>query len=351
VKNQLTKGITFSLSTELEQKLARKLIEYVPSAQMVRFGKNGTDATSGAIRLARAVTGKDHVLVCGYHGWQDWYIGSTTKSLGVPEVTQRLTHHFIYNNLDSLIKLLEKYKNNVAAVIMEPMNVEFPKNNFLLNCKKITHANKALFVFDETITGFRFSLGGAQKYFGVTPDLSTFGKGLGNGYPISALVGKKEYMEIMKDVFISSTFGGESLSIAASLAVIEQLENNESVDHIKHIGEQIIEDTKTLIKNNQLEGVISISGHPCWSFLIIKNCSNYSSWEIKTLFMQECLKRGLLTFSTHNISLSYGQNEVSYIKKVYSEVFPIIRNSINNNKLYEVLSCDPIKQLFRVRDV
>jgi glutamate-1-semialdehyde 2,1-aminomutase len=351
VKLQVDKGATFSLATELEQKLARKLIEHIPSAEMIRFGKNGTDATSGAIRIARAITGKDHVLVCGYHGWQDWYIGSTTKNLGVPEATKELTHHFKYNDLDSLDKLLNKYKDNVAAVIMEPMNVEFPKGGFLENCKKLAHDNNALFIFDETITGFRFSLGGAQKYFGVTPDLSTFGKGMANGYPISALVGKKEYMQIMEDVFLSSTFGGESVSIAASLAVIDKFERTNGVAHIHNIGEQIIEKTKKLIAAYNLDDIISVHGHPCWSFLVIKDYANYSSWDIKTLFMQECLKRGLLTFCTHNISYAYSQNEVDYIENVYREVLPIIKHAIDNNNLYDHLLCEPLKQLFKVREV
>ena len=131
---------------------------------MVRFGKNGTDATSAAIRVARAVTGKEHILVCGYHGWQDWYIGSTTKNLGVPGSTIKLTHHFTYNNIQSLETLLEKFQGKVAAVIMEPMSFEYPKDDFLKKCKELTHNHKALFIFDETVTGFRFSLGELKKF-------------------------------------------------------------------------------------------------------------------------------------------------------------------------------------------
>ncbi len=175
VKKQLENGITFSLPHRLEAEVAQMIIDMVPCAEMVRFGKNGSDATAGAIRLARAYTGKEHVLVCGYHGWQDWYIGSTVRDLGVPDSTKALTHIFEYNNLKSLEDCFEKYHSKVAAVIMEPMNVIFPKDGFLEGVKKLTNENNALLIFDEVITGFRFSNGGAQEYFGVTPDLCTFG--------------------------------------------------------------------------------------------------------------------------------------------------------------------------------
>ena len=189
IKKQLGKGIIFSLSSPLEYELAQLLIKYIPCAEMVRFGKNGSDVTTGAIRLARAITGREHVVICGYHGWHDWCIGTTARKLGVPKSTQKLSHTFKYNDLNSLEKILKKHK--VAAVIMEPMNYVEPEKNFLQKVKNLTHKYGALLVFDEIITGFRYSLGGAQKLFGVTPDLATFGKSMANGMPISALVGKK----------------------------------------------------------------------------------------------------------------------------------------------------------------
>jgi len=145
IKKQLKKGITFSLSSPLEYELAQMLIKHIPCAEMVRFGKNGSDVTSGAIRLARAVTGRDHVAVCGYHGWHDWYIGSTTRHLGVPASTRKLTHKFEYNNIGSLEKILKKQK--ISAVIMEPMNYIEPEKNFLRKVKALTHKHGALFDF------------------------------------------------------------------------------------------------------------------------------------------------------------------------------------------------------------
>ncbi|PIT86864.1 MAG: aspartate aminotransferase family protein, partial [Candidatus Magasanikbacteria bacterium CG10_big_fil_rev_8_21_14_0_10_43_6] len=230
---QLKKGITPSLPSVLEAELAKKLIEIIPCAEMVRFGKNGSDVTTGAIRVARAVTGKEDVVACGYHGWHDWYIGSTTRHLGVPESTRALTHKFIYNDIDSLKNILEAHTGEVAAVIMEPMNYQEPADGFLQQVKDLTHKHGALLIFDEVITGFRFGLGGAQGLFGVTPDLATFGKSMANGMPISALVGKKEYMDIVSDIFYSFTYAGETLSIAAALATIQEIEEKNVVGYIE----------------------------------------------------------------------------------------------------------------------
>ena len=145
IKRQLKAGIIFSLSSPLEYELAQLLIKHIPCAEMVRFGKNGSDVTTGAVRLARAITSRDYIAVCGYHGWHDWYIGSTARNLGVPKSTRAMTHAFIYNNIDSLKRIFKKYKNKVAAVIMEPMNYVEPKDNFLRKVKEMTHKNGALF--------------------------------------------------------------------------------------------------------------------------------------------------------------------------------------------------------------
>lgn len=169
VKKQLRLGVSLSLPARLEAEVSELIVEMVPSAEMVRFGKNGSDATSAAIRLARAFTGRDHIIVCGYHGWQDWYIGSTTRDKGVPSPVSSLTHKFEFNNIESLKHILDSLKNNVAAVIMEPMNVNFPIPGFLEQVQSSTHQAGALLIFDETITGFRYSRGGHRNYLGLLP--------------------------------------------------------------------------------------------------------------------------------------------------------------------------------------
>ncbi len=195
VKKQLEEGTIFSLAHPIETAVAEKIIEMVPCAEMVRFGKNGSDVTSGAVRLARAYTSRDHVAVSGYHGWQDWYIGSTARNKGVPQAVRALTHTFPYNDLPALQKLFDDLPDRIAAVILEPMNVYEPKERFLEQVKALAHERGALLIFDETITGFRYANGGAQALFGVTPDLATFGHRVANGVTLSLIDGRSDVMK------------------------------------------------------------------------------------------------------------------------------------------------------------
>lgn len=349
IKAQLKKGIIFSLPSTLENELAELLIKYIPCAEMVRFGKNGSDVTTGAIRLARAVTGREHVAVCGYHGWHDWYIGSTTKNLGVPESTQKLTHRFVYNDIKSLEKIFAYNKNKMAAVIMEPMNYVEPEKGFLKKVKNLTHKNGALLVFDEVITGFRFSLGGAQKLFGVIPDLASFGKSMGNGMPISALVGKKKYMEKVGDIFYSFTNGGETLSIAAAIATIKEMEKKKVINDIWEKGDYLIKETNKLIKKNNLAEVIKIKGKPCWSLMFTYEYNGYSDLEIKSYLQQEILQAGLLWYGQHNISFSHTKKDIDALLRAYSTIFPKLKKLLEEKKLKENLKGEPITNVFKVR--
>jgi glutamate-1-semialdehyde aminotransferase len=347
VQNQLKNGVTFSLPHTLETKLAEKLIDIIPCAEKVRFAKNGTDATSAAVRIARAYTGKEHIAVCGYHGWQDWYIGSTTRDLGVPKAVKDLTHKFEYNNIESLEKIFQKF--DLACVIMEPMNIEYPKKDFLEGVKKITNKNKALLVFDETVTGFRYSLGGAQEFFGVIPDMATFGKGMANGYPLSAVVGSDDVMKKVEDIFFSGTFGGETLSLAAANAVIEKYKQCNVINHLDEVGSYLLDKLSDLINDNDLSDVFYVSGHPAWSFLHIKEQENYTTLEIKTFFLQECFKRGILTLGLHNMSFSHTKEDIDRLLEVYLEVLPLIKKYINSKTLLENIHGEILKPLFKVR--
>ena len=349
IRQQLEKGIIFSLPSLLENKLAELLIKHIPCAEMARFGKNGSDVTTGAIRLARAVTGRDHVAVCGYHGWHDWYIGSTTKNLGVPESTQKLTHKFVYNDIKSLEKIFEDNKNKVAAVIMEPMNYVEPKDDFLQKIKILAHKHGALLIFDEIITGFRYNLGGAQKLFGVTPDLATFGKSMANGMPISALVGKRKYMEKIGDIFYSFTSGGENLSLAAAIATIEELEKKKAVDYIWKLGKYLQDNTNKLLEKNGLAGIIKVQGKPCWQVFIIKPTEKFSDFEMKSFIQQELLQAGFLWYGSHNMSFSHTKKDVDTLLVTYSRIFKELKELIDSGKLKGKLKGEPITNIFKVR--
>lgn len=349
VRRQMESGVTYSLPHRLETEVAEMLIEMIPCAEKVRFAKNGTDATSGAIRVARAFTGRDRVAVCGYHGWQDWYIGSTSRNLGVPRAVKELTHSFVYNDPVSLQAILEEHPGEFAAIILEPMNVAYPSDGFLEKVQSLAKQHGALLVFDETITGFRYANGGAQQEFGVVPDLATFGKGLANGYPLSALVGKTEYMNIVEDIFFSGTFGGETLSLAAAKAVLTKLLREPVVETLKKQGQKILDGTTQLIDALGMTNIVTVGGHPTWSFLLFKDVAPYSVSEIKTLFMQEMFRRGIYSFGTHNLSYAHNDQDIVKLLAVYAEVLELIGKAVTQGNLLEQLECEPLVPLFKVR--
>ena len=349
VSSQMKNGVTFSLPHQLEIEVSERLIEHIPCAELVRFAKNGSDATSGAIRVARAITGRERVAVCGYHGWQDWYIGSTKRDLGVPDAVKELTHQFTYNDVESLRQLLIRYSQGFAAIIMEPMNSDFPEDGFLESVRALASRHGALLIFDETITGFRYDIGGAQKLFGVTPDLATFGKGIANGYPLSALVGRKQFMNIVEDIFFSGTFGGETLSLAAANAVIKKLESESVIESISMRGNQVMKGVTDILARHRLSDVIGISGHPSWSFLRFRDTSSYSLWQIKTFFLQEVFIRGIYTLGSHNMSYAHSEKDIASLLDCYDQVFSSLALRLANHDLVEHLRCEPVKPLFRVR--
>ena len=349
VRKQMSLGNGFSLPGTLEAVVAEKITSLVPSAKMVRFGKNGTDATSAAIRLARAYTGRDYVAVCGYHGWQDWFIGSTSRNKGVPKKTSALTLTFKYNDINSLEKIFSKHPKGIAAVILEPMTNEFPENKFLEKTKKLCRKYGAVLIFDETITGFRFSKGGAQEVFQVTPDLSTFGKGIANGYPLSVVCGRREIMREMENVFFSGTFGGELLSLAAANVVLGMHQKDEISPRLNKYGEELSQDLQKVIDQADMSGLLEIKGHPTWKFLEWKDGSEFTAPELKTFFMQEMFRSGILILSTHNMTLAHNKKIRGVIISKYERVLTLMKKAISEGNLKDKLEVMPLKPLFKVR--
>lgn len=349
VIRQLESGTIFSLPHKLEIELAEKLISIIPCAEMVRFGKNGSDVTAGAVRLARAYTGRDRVAVCGYHGWLDWYIGSTTQCKGVPKAVRELTHPFIYNDISSLESFFNQYPGEFAAVIMEPMHYEEPKDDFLMKVRDLAHKNGAIFIFDEIVTGFHFDLGGAQKLFGVIPDLATFGKRMGNGFPISALVGKREIMELLDEVFFSFTFGGDTVSIAAALATISEVETKSVIEYLWGKGSKIKAEVESLIEKHALSDWIEIGGKPVFSILRFKGNRTYDANEIKSLWLQELIDRGILCLGSHNLTYSHSDKDIKRLLEAYDEVFGILKQAIENETVLQRIDGPPLHPRYSPR--
>lgn len=347
IQTQLHKGITFSLATALELQLAEKLCEIIPSAEKVRFAKNGTDVTSAAIRLARAYTHRDKIMVCGYHGWQDWYIGTTTRNKGVPKAVSDLSFIMPHNDLNMLEKLLST--EEFAAIILEPRNVVIPETDYLQSIKDLCEKFGTLVIFDEVVTGFRFALGGAQQYFGVSPHLSCFGKAMANGMPISAIVGQNHIMAEMEEIFFSGTFGGETLSIAAALATIEKLTTRDIISHLWSYGNSLAIELEPLIAKYELSSVIKLSGYAPLKTLQFFDHPNGSSAMIKTLFLQEIIARGILMNSSFNISFSHGDLEKTKILTAVDEVLSIISQGLNTRNFSNLLRSPNIEPIFKVR--
>jgi len=232
---------------------------------------------------------------------------------------------------------------------MEPMNYIEPQAGFLESVKKLTHKNGALLIFDEIITGFRFDLGGAQKLFGVIPDLATFGKSMANGMPISALVGKRQYMKKINDIFYSFTFGGEALSLAAAIATIKEIERRNVIKNIWQKGKYLQEKTDELLEKNGLGEIIKLKGKPCWQVFIVSNSGRYSDLEIKSYLQQELIQAGFLWYGQHNISFSHSHKDIDKLVEAYSRIFPKLKKLLDEGKLKENLKGEPITNIFKIR--
>jgi glutamate-1-semialdehyde aminotransferase/spore coat polysaccharide biosynthesis protein SpsF (cytidylyltransferase family)/predicted dehydrogenase len=349
VAEQLGQGHSFSLPHPLEVELAERLTQLIPCAEKVRFGKNGSDATSGAVRGARALTGRELIACCGYHGWQDWYIGSTTRNAGVPHAVRALTHPFVYNDLGSLQKLLNDDKGEFAAVILEPVNFWPPSAGFLEGVRDLAHEHGALLIFDEICSGFHFGLGGAQKKFGVTPDLACFGKAMGNGFPIACVVGRADLMKVFEDIFFSFTFGGEVASMAAAMKVLDVLENTDALARMDANGRLLQEGLNALAKEARLQDRVKCIGYPSWSLIKFLDTDGKDSFLVRSLFTQECVKRGVLLLTTHNMTAAHDPLAIEQTLRVYAEVCKTVSKWLSEAHPEEHLEGEMIQPVFKVR--
>ena len=347
VARQLERGVLFTLAHPLEAEVAEQLCRLIPCAEMVRFGKNGSDVTSGAVRLARAFTGRDVIAACGYHGWQDWSIGPTTRNMGVPKAVRELTCTFTYNRIETLERIFDEHPGRVAAVIMEPVGIEPPRSGFLESVRELSSRRGALLIFDEIVTGFRLALGGAQEHFGVVPDLACFGKGMSNGFPLSALVGRRDIMRLLEEVFFSFTAGGEVASLVACLATLSKLERWAVIPQLWRQGERIREHVDRAAAAAGVAGAIRCVGLGPRTVMTFTQDDGEPWWSLKSLFLQECVKRGILFTGAHNIALAHDDVAVKAASEVYDEVLPLVAEAIRCENVDERLEGLPVEPVFR----
>lgn len=340
---QLQDGITFSLMHPLEVELAELIRRVVPGAEAVRFSKTGCDVTSAAVRLARAYTGRDKVLCCGYHGWHDWYIGTTSRRSGVPAVTRSLTEVIPYNDLFSAMEALD---DTVACVILEPMIFEQPDPDYLRLLKRTCQAAGALLIFDEMWTGFRLALGGAQQHFDVVADLACFSKAIANGMPLSALTGRADVMRLLEDdVFFFTTFGGEALSLAAAKATIEDLRELDVPARLESSGRRLMDGYNAIAAKLGLEHTRA-RGLPCRSLITFDAVAGDPLLQ-KSLVQQELIRHGVLWTGFNNLCLAHGEAEIDHVLLAYERALTTLSKAIGSGGLRESLRGRPVQPVFR----
>jgi glutamate-1-semialdehyde aminotransferase len=338
-------GMIFTLSCPEEAQLARKLTEVIPCAEMVRFFKNGSDSCEGAVKLARAITGKQKIItVGGYHGFHDWFIASTARNRGIPAVLSELVLPHNYNDLAAIKKTIETRSSEIAALIMEPIiNVE-PAPGFLEEIRALTQAHNIVLIFDEMKTGFRLDVGGAQKYFGVTPDLAVFGKGLSNGFPLSALAGTRRLMQQFEDenCFMSGSYATEKASLLAALKTIEILQRGEAIPHIWRTGKTLKAGLENIVRKHDLSSVIKVVGLAPMQHLVFSASGDVSGPEMKAFLQQECAKLGVLFVGYHHTSFAHSDRDIQTTLDVYEQTFSRLATALREGNLKSKLVAKPV---------
>jgi len=348
IREQLELGTTFSLMNELEVDVTEKIIETIPCAEAARFGKNGADATSVGVRIARAVTGRDHIAYCGYHGWHDWYIANTDLNSGIPEFNKQLAHSFTYNDLDSLEQIFKAHPDEVAIVIMEPLTILEPKDNFLHEVKKMAHHYGALLMFDEIITGYRFAVGGAQELTGVTPDLTSLAKAISNAVPLSAICGKKEYLFALEKTFFSFTYGGDCIGLAAANATIPKIQRENIPAQLWEVGAVLKDGFNKLAKDLGLADFFQCLGYPCRTIISFNGQGKYHDLEMKSFIQQELLREGVLWAAYHALSWSHKREDIDFTLNAYEIALKKFK-TINEKRLdlRSQIEGKPVRPVFR----
>jgi len=336
----LSQGLNFTRPSPMEVECAEKLLGFVPRAEMVKFAKNGSDATTGAVKLARAYTGRDLVAICGDHPFfsvDDWFIGSTGIPAGVPEAYRALTLKFRFNDPDSLRSLFQEHPGSIACVVLEGATTTEPRDGFLQQVRALCDEHGALLVLDEMITGFRWDLGGAQACYDVTPDLSAFGKALGNGFPISALVGKREIMERgglhhpHERVFLlSTTHGAETSGLAAALATMAIYEREPVIETLHLQGNRLRQGVRQAMQAVGVPDVcFDVLGRPCNLVYATRDADGHPSQPFRTLFMQELIRGGVLGPS-FVVSYAHTNDDIDRTIEVVHEALRVYRNALDD---------------------
>lgn len=351
-------GSNFTRPANVEIEAAETFLNVIDGADMVKFAKNGSDVTTAAVKLARAYTGRDLVAICKdqpFFSTDDWFIGTTEMSSGIPRQVSNLTLKFPYNDLNALRQLFDKYRERIACVVLEVEAGEPPQPGFLSGVKQLCEQEGAVLVFDEMINGFRWHIGGAQKFHGVVPHLSTFGKAMGNGFAVAALAGKKEIMRLggiehdRDRVFVlSTTHGAETHALAAAVETIRTYQEYDVVEYLWRQGELLRRLVNESIAELGLEGYFELRGRPCNLVFATRDLSRTPSQGFRTLFMQEMIRRGIIAPS-FVVSFAHSDRDIERTADAVAESLVVYRNALNEG-LEKYLEGRPVKPVFRKRN-
>jgi glutamate-1-semialdehyde 2,1-aminomutase len=341
VQEELSRGGNFTRPSPIEVACAEQFLALIDGAEMVKFCKDGSDATSGAVRLARAYTGRDLIACCADHPFfstDDWFIGLTAMNAGIPETVRQLTVTFRYNDLASAEALFGQYPGRIAAFILEPARTEEPQEGYLQALQRLCHANGALLILDEMITGFRWHNGGAQNVYDIVPDLSAFGKALANGFSVSALAGRREFMRLggrdhhdrPRVFLLSTTHGAETHALAAAIATMQVYQREGVIEHLYRQGTRLWRLAEEVIRRHGLTEFVKILGRPCCLSYATLNQDGQPSQALRMLFLQETIRRGVLMPSLA-VSYSHTEEDIDLTVAALDGALGVYRRAIDDD--------------------
>lgn len=358
VREWLEEGVNFVRPHRLELEAAERLIDLIPSADMVKFGLNGSDATTAAVRLARAHTGRDLVAVCRdqpFFSTDDWFIVTTPMSSGIPDATRRLTVQFSYNDLPDLARLFDAHPGEIAAVVMEAETVQPPAPGYFDDLRRLCDRSGALLILDEMVTGFRWHERGAQFVHGIEPDLCTFGKGIANGFPVSALAGRREVMRLGGFVddadrvfLLSQTAGAQPWALAAMLAVIDTCQREQISEQLHQIGGELRRGIEQVVADADLSSYFQLRGRDCNLTYVARDQAGQASQAFRTLVLQELVDRGILAPS-FVVCVAHDPAAIRQTVDAVAELMPVYRHALECG-VDRVLRGRPVRPAIRTRD-
>jgi glutamate-1-semialdehyde 2,1-aminomutase len=340
VERTLRDGCNFTRPARLELDCAETFLGIIPGAEMVKFCKDGSDATSGAVRLARAYTGRDLVACCADHPFfstDDWFMGTTAMNAGIPDAVRQLTVTFRYNDVGSVSELFLRYPGRIAALILEPARADEPRDGYLHDVQRLCQENGALLILDEMITGFRWNLNGAQSEYGIVPDLSCFGKAMGNGFSVSALAGKREYMRLggldhtdrQRVFLLSTTHGAETHSLAAAIATMNTYRAEPVIGHLYRQGKKLRDGIEEAARRHGVSEFVKVLGRDCCLAYTTLDQRGEPSQAFRSLFLQETIRRGVLMPSLV-VSYTHDESAISQTVEAADEALAIYARALED---------------------